>query len=155
MFDAISAELLRAAPEVPGLNPQELPALLTEHFATLVSARLSGELHITEDSGETWPIERIANTYELIASLNNDAQSRKSSAFVAGVARQILSRREFAEGQIGTSSANIDRDRVDPAIASAILFLAAEQYADANEAASNIVVRRDNQLHEATLLSEN
>ncbi len=34
----------------------------------------------------------------------------------------------------------IDRDRVDPTLAAAALFLAAEQYADANEAARRIRV---------------
>jgi hypothetical protein len=48
----------------------------------------------------------------------------------------------------------IDRDHVDPAIAAALLFLAAEQYADANEAATLIRFRRQAQLYEATILSE-
>jgi hypothetical protein len=50
--------------------------------------------------------------------------------------------------------ANIDRDRLDPTIAAAVLFLAAEQYADANEAASAIRARREGQLYEATILSQ-
>ena len=54
----------------------------------------------------------------------------------------------------GILPANIDRDRVDPTITAAVLFLAAEQYADANEAASIIRPRREGQLYEATILSE-
>ncbi len=54
-----------------------------------------------------------------------------------------------------TATVNIDRNRVDPTIAAALLFLAAEQYADANEAASAIRPGRDGQLYEATILTEN
>jgi hypothetical protein len=50
---------------------------------------------------------------------------------------------------------NVDRDRVDPSLAAALLFLAAEQYADAHEAASAIQSNRTGQLYEATIVSEN
>jgi hypothetical protein len=69
--------------------------------------------------------------------------------------QQILARRQEPAETAGNGlTSNIDRDRVDPAIAAALLFLAAEQYADANEAASAIRPRREGQLYEATILSE-
>ena len=46
MFDAATAQLLRSAPAVPGLNPQDIPALLTRHYANLVSARLRGAAEV-------------------------------------------------------------------------------------------------------------
>lgn len=49
----------------------------------------------------------------------------------------------------------VDRDQVDPAIAASLLFLAAEQYADAYEAAGIIPVARRDQLYEARIISEN
>src|SRR5690606_34663072 len=127
MFDAATAELLRSAPQVPGLNPQDIPALLTMHYANLVSARLRGTSVDEEGaSPEDWTLERIADTYELVTSIT-DAEHRRASAFVAGTAQQILARRQGAAGVADALPANIDRDRVDPTIAAALLFLAAEQ----------------------------
>jgi hypothetical protein len=42
MFDQATSSLLRSAPAVPGLNPDDIPALITLHYAALVSARLRG-----------------------------------------------------------------------------------------------------------------
>jgi hypothetical protein len=56
MFDATTAQLLRSAPAVPGLNPQDIPALLTRHYANLVSARLRADAHEPEEAGEAWPL---------------------------------------------------------------------------------------------------
>lgn len=155
MFDAATAQLLRSAPGVPGLNPQGIPALLTNHYASLVSARLRGDTELPGAAETEWPLERIADTYELITSIHTDTALRKASAFVAATAQQILARRQVGAGDERAITPNINRDRVDPAIAAALLFLAAEQYADANEAASTILTRRDGQLYEATILCEN
>ena len=155
MFDATTAQLLRSAPPVPGLDPDDIPALLTSHFANLVSARLggtSGEAAGDDDSG--WSLERISDTYELVTSLNTDGTLRRAAAFVAGTAQQLLARRQVAPAPDGPAVANIERDRVDPTIAAALLFLAAEQYADANEAAAQIHARREGQSYEATILAE-
>lgn len=155
MFDRATAELLRSAPEVPGLDPQQLPALLTRHYADLVSARLRGTADDPSEAAEAWPPERIADTYELITSLQTEGKLRRASAFVAGTAQQIVARKQLAQVARDITLANIDRNRVDPTIAAALLFLAAEQYADANEAAVAIRPRQEGQLPEATILSEN
>jgi hypothetical protein len=155
MFDPVTAQLLRSAPELPGLDPDSIPQLLTMHYAELASARLTstsgGETSLT-DSG--WSLEKIADTYELITSVHSEGEVRRASAFVAATAQQILSKRETSH-PIGLPPWNITRERVDPAIASALLFLAAEQYADANEAAAMIVTSRAGQPYVATILSEN
>ena len=155
MFDATTAQLLRSAPPVPGLDPDEIPALLTSHYANLVSARLSGAgRETTGDTDSEWTLERISDTYELVTSLHTDGALRKAAAFVAGTAQQLLARRQAATIADGPQLVNIDRDRVDPTIAAALLFLAAEQYADANEAAAQIYARREGQSYEATILAE-
>ena len=153
MFDADTAQLLRSAPGVPGLNPQDIPALLTRHYANLVSARLRGSVDASDRDDEAWPLDRIADTYELIASLNPDGATRRASAFVAGTAQQIIARRQVSALGNSVLSANIDRDRVDPTIAATVLFLAAEQYADAHESASQIRTNRSD-LYEGTILAE-
>ncbi|VTZ26109.1 DEAD/DEAH box helicase [Methylocella tundrae] len=155
MFDSATAQLLRSAPPVPGLDPQSIPALLTRHYANLVSARLSGTSDAASDGESGWTLERISDTYELVTSLQTEGSVRRAAAFVAGTAQQILARRQAAASAGHAVVSNVDRDRLDPTIAAALLFLAAEQYADAHEAASHILPRRDGQSYEATILSEN
>lgn len=153
MFDAATAALLRSAPSLPDLNSDDLPAILTAHYAELASIRLSGVG--TESSLVSgWSLERIADTYELVVSLQPDGAGRPAAAFVAGTARQIIARRQLSISVDDQLPPNIDRDRLDPSLAAALLFLASEQYADANEAASNIQTGREGQFYEATILSE-
>lgn len=156
MFDAVTAQLLRTAPELPGLNPNDLPALLTSHYASLASARLRGAVTAElSDDEEEWSLERIADTYELVASLNQVREHRSPSAFVAGTAQQIIARRQEVTATKDAVFPNIDRDRLDPRLAATVLFLVAEQYADANEAAAAIQLQKEGQIYEATVLTEN
>lgn len=151
MFDAETSRLLRSAPPVPDLDPEMIPALLTQHYAELASSRLRGSE--SSPSNSDWPLERIADTYELVASTQRDSALRASAAFVAGTAQQILARRQLLQAPDKPIS-NIDRDRVDPSLSAAILFLMAEQYADANEAALQIRFARGNETFESTIVSE-
>lgn len=131
MFDANSSQLLEAAPAVPGLDPAKLPELLTHHYAQLVARRLRNSLE-EERSDTLWPLERIADVYEIIASVNEDADIRRPAAFVSGTAQQILAR-ETAATQMDRVAA-LSREQLAPSIASALLFFVAEQFADAYEA---------------------
>lgn len=154
MFDAATASLLRSAPELPGLDPDELPAILTRHYAELASTRIRGAAAAASHEGDGWSLERIADTYELVVSLQPEGSTRAAAAFVAGTAQQILARRQLATSTETDLPPNIDRDRLDPSLAATILFLASEQYADANEAADSISQGRTGELYEATILSE-
>ena len=40
MFDSETADIMRAAPALPGLDPAELPQILTEQYAQLVARRI-------------------------------------------------------------------------------------------------------------------
>ncbi|MGQ0589819.1 MAG: DEAD/DEAH box helicase [Sphingosinicella sp.] len=140
MFDPRTADLLRSAPSVPGLNAADLPQALTRHYAALVSRRLRGADTSAGLPNDDWPVDRIADVYEIVASLEEDPEVRRAAAFVAGTAQQIISRR--VAGTAETVSLPVDRDGVDASIAAALLFLAAEQYADANEAAGPITIPR-------------
>lgn len=142
MFDPVTAEIMRSAPALPGLNPAELPQLLTAQYAELVARRLR-RVEGAEDAavdgavdGE-WPLARIADAYEIVVSVRRDADYRRAAAFVAGTAHQILAQ-DLAQTDAAGSVAIMDRDRIHPAIAAAVLFLVAEQYADAHEAARSI-----------------
>ncbi|MGS1018093.1 DEAD/DEAH box helicase [Allosphingosinicella humi] len=89
---------------------------------------------------DPWPVDRIADVYEMVASLNEDPEQRRAAAFVAGTAQQIIARRTGTGSE--TVPLPVDRDGVDAGLAAALLFLAAEQYADANEAAGPLALPR-------------
>lgn len=141
MFDPRTAELLQGAPSVPGLDADDLPKALTRAYAQLVSERLEGGTGEGDADDTAWPIDRIADTYEIIASLEERPALRRSAAFVAGTAQQIISRRVRAANSLVKMP--VDRDSVEASLAAALLFLAAEQYADANEAGAAIVIPRE------------
>jgi len=148
MYDPETASLLRSAPELPDLNPNDLPRLLTGHYAQIVSMRLGGEEEVDESS--EWTLDRIADTYELIVSVHSDPLIRRPSAFVAASAQQIIGRREELINAGNDALENISRDSLSPEISAVLLFLSAEQYADAHEAASKITINKDGQ---STLVS--
>ncbi|QPB24438.1 hypothetical protein [Rhizobium sp. 007] len=81
MFDIRTSELLRAAPSLPELDAQQIPQMLTRHYAELVSARLKGEDDVAPKE-ETWSLDRIADAYEIVASIEVDPELRRAAAFV-------------------------------------------------------------------------
>jgi len=140
LFDPTTAELLRKAPSVPDLEAAEIPQILTRQYASLVSKRLRG----VQSSGakkrkSEWPLERIADTYEIIASVTENQEDRKAAAFVSATAHQIMGRQlGSAKRKSGADNGMVSRDHIDPHITSSLLFLVAEQYADAFEASKAI-----------------
>lgn len=133
MFDALSSQFLREAPELDEISPEDLPRILTHQYAELVSMRLrtgDTERPFHDFSQE---LSRIADIYEIISSSNVDQPLKKASAFVSGSAHLILAKNNTASEDT-ISAPLFDRDKVAPAITSGLLFLISEQYADANEA---------------------
>ena len=147
MFDPETAKLLRSAPEFEGLDPENLPKLLTDHYAKIIAVRLGGEKIPEENS---WTLDRIADTYELVASVSNDLSIKRSSAFVAASAQQLIARREKLLAEKSTNLNSISRDRLSPEISAILLFLISEQYADAHEAGSNVEIEKNEQ-HELVI----
>jgi superfamily II DNA/RNA helicase len=152
MYDPETASLLRSAPELPDLNPNDLPRLLTDHYAKIVSIRLGGEEKNEDQEG--WSLDKIADTYELIVSISNDPLVRRPSAFVAASAQLIIARRQKLLDEGDVSPANISRDRLAPEVAAILLFLSAEQYADAHEAASQIPTHREAQTPLTSIITD-
>ena len=144
MYDPETALLLRSAPELQDLNPNDLPKLLTSHYAQIISMRLSNEEQASDH--DNWTLDKIADTYELMVSISDNPSVKRPSAFVAASAQLIIARREELLNIDSPSLPNISRDRLAPEIAAVLLFLAAEQYADAHEAASKIDTDIDGQL---------
>jgi len=152
MYDPETAALLRSAPVLPNLSPNDLPQLLTGHYAKIVSIRLGGE-EKTDDLAD-WSLDKIADTYELIVSVSEAPSIRRPSAFVAASAQLIIARRQELLYEGGETPVNISRDRLSPELAAVLLFLSSEQYADAHEAASQISNQNENQnLIDSTITS--
>ncbi len=143
MFDERTAAILRKAPELPGLAANDLPQILTRQYARLVSRRLRGDDPAARGE-EEWPLDRIADVYEIVASVETETEQRSAAAFVAGTAQQIIARRAAASAaSSGAVPQPVDRNSVDASIAAPLLFLAAEQYADAYEASGPIAIPRE------------
>ena len=139
MFDSETSKLLRSAPSLSGLDSNNFPLFFTRHYAELSMARLRGHHEVDAKTSERWTIDKIADAYELIASLDTNQQVRKASAFVAATAHQILSRRIKSVEDISLSmNIGITQFGISPSISSALLFMISEQYADAHEAAQSI-----------------
>ncbi len=137
---------------MPGLKASEIPQLLTQHYSQLVSERLGGLQRSGGASPGEWPLDRIADAYELVASMSNEPVARRSAAFVAATAQQIIARRDDKNFAESTRPANITRDGLDPALSAAILFLCAEQFADAAEASERIIVSPHDTLSSSLLV---
>lgn len=158
MFDPVTAGMMRSAPALPGVNPAELPQLLTAKYAELVARRMrrvEGAADAADDGSADgqWSLARIADAYEIVVSVRRDADDRKAAAFVAGTAHQILAQ-DLAQTDAAASVAIMDRDRIHPTIAAAVLFLVAEQYADAHEAARLIRPEEGGHDYVCTILAE-
>jgi hypothetical protein len=137
MFDAQSANLLRQAPEIFGIDPSDLPRVLTDIYTEIVINRLK----INNEDLDPEPILRlmeVANGYEAISTLIEDEQLRKASAFVSGSAYQILAK--VAELNDKVEQIPLSRDHIDGRLASSLLFLIAEQYPDSQEAISGFFI---------------
>ncbi|MEZ9297903.1 DEAD/DEAH box helicase [Vibrio splendidus] len=153
MYDPETASLLRSAPALEGLDPTTIPQLLTSHYSNIVAARLGGE-HDQDEDLSRWSLAKIADTYEIVASIHSEQETRRASAFVAASAQQIISRKESLKSQVPLTKSNIDVTRVAPSLAAVLLFLAAEQYADAHEAASNVSINISEQEYCSYVISQ-
>ena len=132
MFDPETARLLRNAPPIPNLDSEDIPSLLTRQYSRLVSARLRGaESYRRQPWKERWTLEELADTYEIITSVTDDDEHRRSAAFVSATAQQILSK----EQSNSLENDSLSRDHINSSLSAPLLFLVSEQYADASEAA--------------------
>ncbi|MBX7535178.1 DEAD/DEAH box helicase [Qipengyuania sp. GH1] len=144
MFDPTTAALIRAAPPLEGLDLDNLPKLLTEAFADIVSARirLRGAPADAEDEAlvaTVTELRRIAAAHEAYAALLPDRENRASAAFVAASAHQAIAL-ALRKAQ---ATSHVDMAAVSSDVCATLLFLLAEAHADASEAAKRIVPAGD------------
>ncbi|PWE50766.1 helicase [Thioclava sp. NG1] len=139
MFDPTTAALIRAAPPLEGLDLNELPKVLTEAFADIVSARIRLRGASSDAGDESLvatvnKLRHIAAAHEAYAALLPDRENRASAAFVAATAHQAISLALYGEApdsKVGIAAVSAD-------VCATLLFLLAEAHADAAEAAKRI-----------------
>jgi hypothetical protein len=139
VFDPETATLIRQAPPLEGLDLMALPQLLTDAFATVIAARIRLRTGAPDPAGSDVEgtlalLSRLAAAQEAYVALLPDRENRAAAAFVAGSAHQA---RRLARVGVQEPS-RITATAVGSEISSALLFLIAEAYPDAAEAAKRI-----------------
>lgn len=140
MFDPETVGLIQRAPALEGLDLSALPQILTDAFATVVAARIRLRTGTPEPDGTEVArtlalLTRLAATHEIYVALMPERDNRAAAAFVAASAHQA---RRLA--RVGTQPASrISATNISSEISAALLFLIAEAYPDAAEAAKRIV----------------
>lgn len=154
MFDAATAALIRSAPALSGVNPLTLPQELTRAYSDLVVLRLRGVAPADDpDQVETLQrLKRIADIYEAAVDTGTSGDTRRAAAFVAATAHQLLGR--VMLGGYSAGQPLLEADAIHPVLAAPLLFLVAEQNADAREAARPLSgIRLENVLRSAVIES--
>lgn len=152
MFDATTASLIRKAPRLREVDPQSLPQELTEIYAELTALRLrSDQLESQpERQAALERAKRLATVYEALADTGTEGDSRQASAFVAATAHQILGR--VMSGMYDQDVEWLTATAIHPLVAAPLLFLIAEQNADAREAAKPLPTRGEDSSIQSVLL---
>jgi hypothetical protein len=144
MFDPETVGLIQRAPALEGLDLAALPQVLTDAFATVVAARIrlrtgTPEPDGTEVAQTLAMLTRLAATHEIYVALMPERDNRAAAAFVAASAHQA---RRLA--RVGAQpSSRISATSISSEISATLLFLIAEAYPDAAEAAKRIVADSD------------
>jgi hypothetical protein len=152
MFDATTAALIRLAPPLGGVDPQTLPQELTSIYAELTALRLrADQLDTQPDRARVMErLKRLASVYEAIVDTGSEGDARRASAFVAGTAHQILGR--VMSGMYAPDAPFLRSAAIHPLVAAPLLFMVAEQNADAREAARPLLGKRTENILETALL---
>jgi hypothetical protein len=146
MFDPDSVEKIKSAPKLDGIDYERLPEYLTEMYTRIVDLRRKIIISKTIDNNdqkELLNLWRMAHTYSALTVGGKLDQKQKSgAAFVAGNAFNLI----WQANKIGLTSFKSLNEfsdfSISPVILSAILFMIAEQPADAYEASEKIELKK-------------
>jgi len=121
MYDADTAELIRSAPSLEGLDRERLPEELSKAFARIAAARFRLREGGVDDDQEVVALiaemQRLAFTNEVLVAVSPDRDDRAAAAFVAGSAHQLCfnARRIGAEDE--ASGTYVDANAISSDIA--------------------------------------
>ena len=140
MYDPTTAALIRGTPELADLDRSMLPDRLTEAFAQVAAlrVRLRAGDNPPEELRSTREFARqLAQTNEALVALNPNRQDRRSAAFVAATAYQLVHQIDALSVATNTP-AYLEPTAIAPVISAMLLFLVAESSADATEVARRV-----------------
>ena len=139
MYNSITEKLISQAPQIDGIEPENLPQYLTLIYARIISLRKSVNgsdkisLKLEKDILE---LRKLANNLESLTVLNKNNDHRVSAAFVAATAHSLL---QFIRNQRDiVSDLGLEAQNVPSWISSILLFLIGDSPADAAEIAGRI-----------------
>ncbi len=155
MYDDDTAELIRSAPALDGLDRQALPDFFAETYAQIAAARIRlrerGELGADEWE-ELIPLvarmRRLANVNEALVSILPEREDRRSAAFVAGTAHQMCFNADRLWEEMAPSTYLHSR-AISSDIAALLLFLVAEATADAAQIRKSITADQEGPIERA------
>ena len=143
MYDSATADLIRNAPSLGDLNRDALPDRFTEAFARIAAVRVrlrAAEGELPESLGKTRHFtRRLAQTNEALVALSPGREDRRSAAFVAATAYQLVYQIEALSGATGLST-HLTATEITADVSSMLLFLVAEYSADATEVSQRIIL---------------
>ncbi|WP_282603352.1 DEAD/DEAH box helicase [Paracoccus sp. PARArs4] len=154
MYDERTADLIRSAPDLPGLDRDRLPEQLSQAFSEIVSARIA--LRDTEtpagDISETIAFARkLAATNEVLVTTSPERENRRAASFVAASAHQLVHQAEALLG-LASRTTSFTEDAISSDVSAMLLFLIAGSSADATEAARALRSPEEDRLqHELVL----
>lgn len=137
MFDPQTANLIRNAPELGGLNRERLPEEFTKAFASIVSfrVRLGGVVAAlpAELTTKLDEFRRMAATFEGMVALLPQRDDRRSAAYVAAQAHHLLylARRTLSPNEAPQKL--LREAAIASEVSALLLFLIANQPSDAME----------------------
>lgn len=128
MYNSVTINKIENVPPLKKLDTKRLPQMLTEAYSRIISARLSvnnekDEKKLNEILDK---IERLGYTYLAMINFIDDIEKRKSTAFVAATAFQLVAMHSKKE-QKGIFT----KTHVCPTCCAALLFLVADAPSDA------------------------
>lgn len=149
MFDDPTSELIRSAPELPGLDPNSLPKALTKAYAEIVAVRLrlrkmadgtSNAADLLETlRPELERLRKIAFTQEAIASVNPEGSQRRGAAFLAATSHYVaLQAQRLVSPADQYDLSPLTVGGIAPQVSATLLFLAAGASPDAAEMSRQI-----------------
>ena len=156
MFDPVTAEFVRSAAPLPGLDPASLVDELTAAYVDIAAARLAigtDNPQLQELAQLAARMSRLADAYEAEVVLDVQSGRRRSIAFVAASARQVLS--QIARLLTDANAPTVLNDRmVGAELSASLLFLIAQRSSDAYEASRDISAAGEpNALRRALILA--
>ncbi|GGB09622.1 hypothetical protein GCM10011491_41940 [Brucella endophytica] len=156
MFDPVTAEFVRSAAPLPGLDPANLVDELTAAYVDIAATRLAmgtDNPQLQNLSQLADRMSRLADAYEAEIVLDVQSARRRSIAFVAASARQVLAQISRLLASADAPTALNDR-MVGAELSASLLFLIAQRSSDAYEASREISAAREpNAIRRALILA--